>query len=78
MTVEEKVKETITRILRKPEEEIKPELSFKDLNADSLDIVQILVALEDHYDIELMDDDIKSIANFGDFIKYVEKKVTGK
>ena len=50
MTVEEKVKETITRILRKPEEEIKPELSFKDMNADSLDIVQILVALEEQAD----------------------------
>jgi len=78
MTVEAKVKETMTRILRKPEEEIKPEITFKDLNADSLDIVQILVALEDHYDIELMDDDIKGIANLGDFIKYVERKVAEK
>lgn len=78
MTVEAKVKETITRILRKPEEDIKPDITFKELNADSLDIVQILVALEDHYDIELMDDDIKAIANLGDFIKYVERKVAEK
>ena len=44
--------------------------------ADSLDLVQILVALEDTYGMEISDEDAKTLTNFGDTIKYVEKHRT--
>jgi len=75
ISVHEKVAQTIAKVLRKPELEIAPTTTFQDLKADSLDVVQILVALEDHYDVELMDDDLKELKNLGEFIAYVEKKV---
>ena len=78
MSVEETVKETVIRIVRKPDIEFKPETTFKDLNADSLDIVQILVALEDTYDIEMVAEEMKELANMGDFIAYVERKIAEK
>ena len=76
ISVPEKVRQTIAKVLRKPELEITPTTTFQDLKADSLDVVQILVALEDHYDVELMDDDLKDLKNLSEFIAYVEKKVT--
>ena len=51
MSVEETVKNIVIKIVRKPDIEFTPTTTFKDLNADSLDIVQMLVALEDTYDI---------------------------
>jgi len=78
MSVEDMVKKLVIRIVRKPDIDFKPETTFKDLNADSLDIVQILVALEDTYDIEIVDEEIKEIANMGEFIAYVERKIEEK
>jgi acyl carrier protein len=49
--------------------------TFKDLEADSLDIVQILVALEDHFDIEIVDEEMENITNMGGFIDYIDRKV---
>ena len=78
MPVEETVKEIVIRIVRKPDIEFTPATTFKDLDADSLDIVQILVALEDTYDIEIDDEELKEIGNMGDFIAYIERKVAEK
>lgn len=77
-TVEETVKQIISRIVRKPNLNFGPEATFKDFDADSLDIVQILVAVEDHYDIEIDDEEIKKVTNMGGFIKYIEAKVAEK
>jgi len=77
-TVEETVRQIVTRIVRKPDLNFSPEATFKDFNADSLDIVQILVAVEDHYDIELDDEEIKKVTNMGGFVKYIEQKVAEK
>jgi acyl carrier protein len=76
--VEEKVKEIIIKIVRKPELDFTPTTTFKDMEADSLDIVQILVALEDTYDIEIIDEDLQEIANMGDFVAYIERKVAAR
>ena len=76
MTVEEMVKSTVIRILRKSEADFSTNASFADMDADSLDMVQVLVALEDAYNIEIMDEDLSEITNMGDFIAYVERKVT--
>ena len=77
-SVEETVKKIILKIIRKPEADFSPTATFKDMKADSLDVVQILVAVEDTYEIEIQDEELKSCNNMGDFIKYIEKKVTEK
>ena len=78
MAIEAKVKEIVTKIVRKPDSAFTPTSTFKELGADSLDVVQILVAMEEAFDIELVDEDLKSLNNIGDFIGYVKKKVAAK
>lgn len=78
MSVEETLKKIVTRVTRKPESAFSPETSFEDLDADSLDIVQILVALEDTYDIEIQDEELQKIKNMKDFIAYIELKIGEK
>jgi len=75
MTTEEVVRDTVTRITRKDISQFARATTFKDLEADSLDIVQILVALEDHFGIEIVDEEMENIQNMGDFIDYIDRKV---
>ncbi|HEY86686.1 MAG TPA: acyl carrier protein [Dehalococcoidia bacterium] len=76
--IEDVVRNTVTRITRKDISQFTRTTTFKDLEADSLDIVQILVALEDHFDIEVVDEELESITNMGDFIDYINRKVAEK
>ena len=78
MSVEETLKKIVTRITRKPESAFSRETTFEDLDADSLDIVQVLVALEDAYDIEIQEEELQEIKNMGDFIAYIERKAVEK
>ncbi|HEY50327.1 MAG TPA: acyl carrier protein [Dehalococcoidia bacterium] len=78
MSVEETLRKIVTRVTRKPESAFTPQTTFEDLDADSLDIVQVLVALEDTYDIEIQDEELQEIKNMGDFIAYVECKIGEK
>ena len=77
-SVEEALQKIVGRILRKEDVKITPETSFKDLGADSLDVVQIMVALEEEYDIELVDEELKTLNNMGEFLDYVKKKVEAR
>ena len=47
---------------------------MKDLEADSLDAVEIIMAIEDEFDIEVSDEDAESFENIGDIVKYIEEK----
>jgi len=78
MSVEEKVKEIVIKIVRKPDADFSPTATFKDFDADSLDIVQIVVAVEDTFDIELDDDELQNIADMAGFIAYIERKIAEK
>lgn len=78
MSIEETVKKIVTRIVRKPEADFTSAATFKDFNADSLDIVQILVAVEDAFDIELDDEELQNITDMGGFVAYIERKVAEK
>ena len=77
-SVEEAVKKIVTRIVRKPDSDFKPTATFKDFDADSLDIVQILVAVEDKYDIEIEDEELGKISDMAGFVAYIEGKVAEK
>jgi len=75
--VEQTLQKVTARVLRKDDIVLSRETTFKQLGADSLDVVQIMVALEEALDIELVDEELKSIINMGGFIDYVQKKVDG-
>ena len=73
MTVEEKVKGIIMEQLGVDAEEVTPEASFvNDLGADSLDTVELVMALEEAFKIEISDEDAEKIATVGDAVKYIE------
>ena len=78
MSVEETIKEIATRILHKPDIKFADSVTFKDLGADSLDIVQMLVAIEDKYNIEMVDEELQAITNTREFVAYVERKIAEK
>ena len=77
LEIEDVVKNTVIKITRKEISQFTRTTTFNDLEADSLDIVQILVALEDHFNIEIVDEELEAINNMGDFIDYIERKVSG-
>lgn len=75
MSVEEKVKEIIAEQLGVKKEEIKGESSFiDDLGADSLDTVEVVMALEEEFGIEIPDEDAEKITTVGEAVKYIEAK----
>ena len=77
MSIEEEIKEIVANIVHCDKNIITREGTFKDLKADSLDIVQALVAVEDKFGIEIPDEEAQKFQNFGDFVAYVESHVQG-
>jgi acyl carrier protein len=77
--VTEKVKKMIVDQLGVSESEVIPEAKFiDDLGADSLDIVELIMALEDEYSIEIPDEDAEKMETVGDAIKYIEDRLANK
>ena len=71
----EKVRSIVTEQLRVEAGEVKPESSFQnDLGADSLDTVELVMALEEAFDIEIPDEAAEGITTVGDAVKYIEDK----
>ena len=79
MAVDEKVKSIIAEQLGVKQEEVTPTASFIDhLCADSLDTVELVMALEEEFGIEIPDEDAEKITTVGDAIKYIEEKTAKK
>jgi acyl carrier protein len=73
--VEEKVKEIISKQLGVSSSEIQAETSFvEDLGADSLDTVELVMAFEETFGIEIPDEDAEKIVKVKDAIEYINKK----
>jgi acyl carrier protein len=69
------VKEIIVELLGVDEAKVTPESRFReDLEADSLDIVELIMAFEDKFGSEISDEDAQKISTVGDVVKYIEKK----
>ncbi|MBN2515175.1 MAG: acyl carrier protein [Deltaproteobacteria bacterium] len=75
MTVEEQVKQIIMEQLNVTEEECVPEAKFiDDLGADSLDLVELIMAMEDHFGLEISDDELAQISTIQDVIDYIASR----
>ena len=74
-TVFERVSKVVVDRLGVDEGEVKLEASFReDLGADSLDVVELVMELEDEFDMEISDEDAEQISTVGSAVKYIESK----
>ena len=72
MDFDKRVKEIIVEQLGVNESEVNPEAKFiDDLGADSLDLVELVMALEEEYNLEISDEDAEKILTVGDAIEYI-------
>lgn len=72
-SVEERVKKIVVEQLGVSEDQVTPEASFvDDLGADSLDTVELVMALEEEFDTEIPDDKAEAIATVKDAVAYIE------
>jgi acyl carrier protein len=70
----EKVKAIIIEQLSISDEDmITTETTLEDLGADSLDLVEVIMAIEDEFDVQIKDEDLESIKSVGDLINYINK-----
>lgn len=76
MDIFETVKSVVAEQLGVDESEITMESSFNDdLEADSLDIVELMMALEDEFKIEISDEEAGKISTIGDVVEYIKERV---
>ena len=74
--VAEKVKAIVAEQLGVKAEEVKPEAKFiDDLGADSLDTVELVMALEEEFGAEIPDEDAEKLSTVGEAVKYIEEKM---
>jgi len=72
----EKIRKLIAEQLDIEESEITLESSFQeDLDADSLDVVELIMAIEDEFDIEISDEDAEKISTVKDAVEYIENRI---
>ena len=71
----EKVKSILAEQFSVEEDEITMETTFENLGADSLDVVELIMALEEEFDIEISDEEAETITSVGDVVKYIKDKV---
>jgi acyl carrier protein len=70
-----KIKSIIADRLGVDEAEVTPEASFKDdLGADSLDLVELVMELEDEFDLEISDEEAEKISTVGDVLEYIKSR----
>ena len=74
--IDAKLKEIVMDRLNVEEDQIKPEASFvEDLGADSLDIVELIMGIEEEFDIEIPDEDAEKLTTVGEATNYIKGKL---
>lgn len=74
-SIDQKVKDIIVEQLSVNAEQVTPEAKFiEDLGADSLDVVELVMAFEEEFGVEVPDEDAEKLITVGDVIKYIEEK----
>lgn len=72
----ERVKKVVCETLKVQESEVTTEASFQDdLGADSLDVVELVMALEEEFGIDIPDEDVTQLKTVGDAVSYIDKKL---
>ncbi len=76
MALFEQVKEIIVQELSVPEDKVKESSTFEsDLRADSLDVVELVMELEEKFEIEIPEEDFEQIRTVGDLVRYIQGKL---
>ncbi len=79
MATFEQVRSAIAKELSIPEDQVKESSNFEsDLRADSLTIVELVMELEETFDVEIPEEDLEKIKTVGDLVAHIEAKVAGK
>ena len=74
--IADRVKKIVMEQLKAKEDAVKPEARFvEDLGADSLDTVELVMALEEEFGLEISDEDAQQIHTLGEVVQYVEQKL---
>ncbi|MGD1805759.1 acyl carrier protein [Dapis sp. BLCC M126] len=74
-----KVQKIVSQQLEKPMEDVKPESNFaNDLGADSLDTVELVMALEEEFEVEIPDEEAEKIATVQAAVDYINEQTTAK
>ena len=72
----DKIKDIIVEQLDVEEDAVTMEASItEDLGADSLDVVDLVLSIEESFDVEIPDEEVENIKTVGDIVKYIENKV---
>jgi len=71
----EKVRKLVAKELGIGEEEIKETTTFQDLGIDSLEVFEVVMALEDEFHLEIPNEDIEDITSIAEITKYVQSKL---
>lgn len=75
MSTFDRVKKVVVEQLDVAEDEVTPQASFvDDLGADSLDVVELVMGLEEEFDVEIPDEDAEKITTVQEAVNYIEKK----
>ena len=78
MSTFDRVKKVVVEQLDVNEDEVTAAASFvDDLGADSLDVVELVMGLEEEFDVEIPDEDAEKIATVADAVSYIEEKAKG-
>lgn len=75
MSVFEKIKKLIVEQLDVDEEKLTMDTTFEDIDADSLDVVELVMALEEEFGLEIADEEVEKIKTVGDIVNYIEANI---
>ena len=75
MNIQDKVKSIVAEQLEIDIDSLTMETTFEEIDADSQDIVELVMALEEEFELEISDQEIENIKTVGDIVKYIEPRI---